>query len=176
MLSPHSIRPLAALLASASVLAMIQSHALAQIDDIPDTVLVTGSLIRGGVPPRPILAEQPPQTDPGTLTQLTDDELRTTLRGMSIRAPGDNLHIEHFGCDGDWTHIGFRAPAYGRYSIRDNQFCIEATVGANFRVCAKMFRGEDGRLFVQGVPQDGQAPAPPGETTITPAIEACPRQ
>ena len=148
MLSPYSIKLLAALLLAVSSLSMIHSHTLAQAA---------------------------PQADPGRLVQLTDDELRTTLRGASTRALGDSLHIEYFGCGEDWSHIGFRAPAYGRYSIRDNQFCVEATVGANFRVCAKILRGETGRMFLQGVSQDGQEMAPPGEITITPASQACSR-
>jgi hypothetical protein len=151
------------LLLSASLLAVGNSQVRAQADDIPDSVLITGSLIRG---------VSVPQTDPGRLTQLTNNELRTTLRGASIRAVGDDLHIDEFGCDGEWAHIGNRIPAYGRYFIRNNQLCIEATVGANYVTCARILRGETGRTFLQGVSQNGPATISPGEITIRRA-ETC---
>ena len=115
------------------------------------------------------------QADPGPLIQLNESELRAALPGVDIRAVGDNLHIDGFRCDGGWVHIGYRIPAYGSYSIRDSQFCIEGTVGADYGVCAKLLRGETGKTFLQSVSRDGRATASPREVTITRA-ETCPQR
>src|SRR5262245_35333830 len=51
LFSPHSIGWLTTLLASTFALTMVDLPVLAQADEIPETVLVTGSLNRGVVPP-----------------------------------------------------------------------------------------------------------------------------
>jgi len=55
---------LAALFASASLLSIPSSHVVAQADEIPETVLITGSLIRGVLTPQPDIMEHPYPVDP----------------------------------------------------------------------------------------------------------------
>jgi hypothetical protein len=165
-LSPHSRRSIAAALASALLLPMVHSRVLAQADEIPDTVLITGSLIGGVAAPR---------TDPGRLTQLTSRELRSLLHGAGVHAAGDNLHVYSFGCGGDWTYIGARVPVYGRYSIRNNQYCVQAQVGASYQYCAKLYRSETGELFGELDPPPYFSPRGVPQVEITPFSPACPR-
>ena len=126
-------------LASASLLAMAQSHVLAQYEDIPETVLVTGSLIRGtarvGVP----VTNQSPLPSPDTLTQLTSKELRAIL-------PGASFSTESFECDGTWSSQGVFL-ARGVYSVRGNQYCIAPEAGASPSHCGRLFRDQEGNVF-----------------------------
>jgi len=159
-----------AILATASLLATIHSHVLAQSDEIPDTVLVTGSLIHGVLLPRP-----PPF--PGRLTQLTGDDLRALLPGSTISVLqhysfGWVLEVYSFACDGGWTHIGARyygRPVQGRYFIRDNSYCAQPDEGAP-PYCANLYRSETGELFsAYGEPYSGMP-----RVGITPFLPACP--
>ena len=63
MLSLHSVKPLATLLASASLLVTMQAHVLAQVEEIPETALITPSRVRG-------VTLRPPSY-PGQYTRLT---------------------------------------------------------------------------------------------------------
>ena len=152
------------LLASASLLAVSHSRVIAQDDEIPDTVLITGSLL-----PR----TREPIPDRAQLTQLTDAELRAVLHGAGFRAAGDNVHGDSFGCNGDWSHTGAFVPEYGRYSIRDNQYCVQAEVGASFQYCAKLYRSENGKLFSDVSPTTAPH-ATLTEVEVTKFSPACP--
>jgi len=160
------VAKLAILFTSASLLAVIHSRVFAQVDDIPDTVIITGSLL-------PRVRE--PIPDRARLTQLTDAELRAVLHGAGFREAGDNLHGYSFGCNGDWTHTGAFVPEYGSYSIRNNQYCVQAEVGGSYQYCAKLYRGETGKLFSDvGPPGTASQPALT-EVEVTKFSPACPR-
>jgi len=107
------------------------------------------------------------------LRQLTNDELRASLRGASVHSAQDRIHIEGFGCDGDWMEVGSFAPIYGRYVIRDNQYCVEADVGASFSYCAKLFRTETGELFGDWGPTDARSIMP---LELSRSAQACTQQ
>src|SRR5689334_21232387 len=64
-------------LASAWLVAMIHSDVLAQADEVPDFVVITGSLFRGPLPYQPV-------PFPGRLHQLTTDELSALLPGSVV--------------------------------------------------------------------------------------------
>ena len=155
------------LFVSAAPLAVIHQPVLAQADDIPETVLITGSLIRGVIPP---------QTDE-RLTQLVDRELKAILPGARIRAyiPGYANHSPYeLDCDGNWSQaiqgIGLFVDR-GRYSIRNNQLCIERQAGPR-GFCANFFRTAESKLF-----SDFPGPLPgirPAE--IVPPDRACARR
>jgi hypothetical protein len=83
------------------------------------------------------------------LMQLTDAELKGLLPGASWSNVPRTQYVEIFHCEGGWTLVGPRIPLSGSYSIRDNQYCVE---GARGNIgCAKLFRSETGKLFVQSV-------------------------
>jgi len=138
----YSLAPKLATLVSASLLAVGYSQVRAQSDDIPETVLITGSLIRGVIPP---------PTDE-RLTQLVDRELKAILPGTRIRAyiPGYANHSPYeLDCDGNWSQAIQAIVLFvdrGRYSIRNNQVCIERQAGAS-GFCAKFFRTAESKLF-----------------------------
>ncbi len=168
----HPLRSLAAALASASLLTMIHSHVLAQADEIPETVLITPSRIRG-VTLSPPLGPAPTRlTDDEIrrLTQLTDDELRLRARGVRIRQRGDSF-THTFRCDGSWAGLGALIPSYGVYSVRDNQVCVEGKIGGGERYCFKLFRNEAGDLFGDLTP--GLLGIRPLEAT---GVETCPQR
>ena len=82
---------LAVLLASASALVLVHSRVLAQVDEIPETVLVTGSLIRGVIPPGQVMpindfvrSYQPPPRDPLACAMPTpSDSAKVVLVGTN---------------------------------------------------------------------------------------------
>ena len=126
------------LLASASLLAASHSQVVAQTDDIPDSILVTGSLIRG-VKPAP---------NPGPFTRLSSDELRALLRGQNLTEARSDLHVYSFGCNGGWSHWGARVPEGGRYFIRRSQYCLQREGRPSHTYCVKLYRDQTGRLFM----------------------------
>ena len=153
MRSPQSTKSFATVLLATLLLAMIQSDVLGQVDEIPETVLVTPSRIRGVTSPPPFYPGQDtrlyvPLTDDEIrrLAQLTDDELRARVRDVSIRQRwGTFSHA--FLCDGSWAVAGALIPKYGVYSIRDNQVCVEEKINGSANYCFKLFRNETGELF-----------------------------
>jgi hypothetical protein len=92
----------AVFLTSGLLLALINTQVNAQAEGPPNSVLIMGSLIRGGATP---------QLDPGRLTQLRNGELRAILPGASIRALGE-IVSDGFGCDGQWARIGGLGAVY----------------------------------------------------------------
>ena len=86
-------------------------------------------------------------------TQLTEAELKVLLPGIRIsfvsqRADGANS--ESFGCNGEWGTLDGRFQRSGRYSIRDNAYCLETQRGIP-TYCSRVFRNAAGALFVQAV-------------------------
>ena len=86
-------------------------------------------------------------------TQLTEAQLKVLLPGTRIsfvsrRADGANS--ESFGCNGEWGTLYGRMQRSGRYSIRDNQYCLETQRGIP-TYCSRVFRNAAGALFVQAV-------------------------
>jgi hypothetical protein len=80
---------------------------------------------------------------------LTNDELENLLRGATmshVRNLGDDPRLT-FGCDGELFSSGGIASGVGRYSIRENQYCILTGSGKDIGVCEKLFRDERGQLF-----------------------------
>jgi hypothetical protein len=151
-----SAAKLTLLFALASLLPLIHSQVVAQADDIPDTVLVTGSLIRGVTMP-------PPRSPHLNLTQLTDDELKSLLPGSELPWGNDRFYL---GCDGRFgqtINAIIRTFSTGRYSIRDSQICFVHD-NSSPSSCAKLFRNDAGELFydpyspVQLVPPDQACP------------------
>jgi len=82
-------------------------------------------------------------------THLTNDELGNLLRGASmshVTNLGDEPTLT-FGCGGELFSSGGIASGVGRYSIRDNQYCVLTGSGKDIGVCEKLFRDEQGQLF-----------------------------
>ena len=89
---------LAILLASASLAAVSHSRVSAQDDEIPDRVLVTGSLILGAHIEFP---DAPPPINE-QLTQLKDDELLALLPGATLPEINGALTSLSMNCDGSY--------------------------------------------------------------------------
>ena len=88
-----------------------------------------------------------------SFTQLTEAELKVLLPGTRISfvsRRADAANSESFGCNGEWAALGGRMQRSGRYSIRDNEYCLETQRGIP-TYCSRVFRNAAGALFVQAV-------------------------
>jgi hypothetical protein len=135
-----------AILVSVSLLA-VGSQVLAQSDEIPDSVLVTGPLIFS-----PRASEDPPSPMNERLTQLTDDEIKAILPGATIR-PISRLYLISLSinCGGSYEFLNATpvSPPYPSssnaiplYSVGGNQVCLPVQDW-----CFKIFRSEAGTMF-----------------------------
>ena len=160
---------------SASLLAVGHSYVLAQVDEIPDRVLVTCPLRF-----LPRASEDPPSPMNERLTQLTDTELKAILPGATVRPVSRYYTIAlSIGCSGSYEFLNavpVSEPYPGPprpvplYSVDGNQVCLPVQ-----NWCFKIFRSEAGTMF-SDIYERGRAGLRLVEVVPPPPDRACVRR
>lgn len=78
-------------------------------------------------------------------------DLQKAIRGATLRRKGAGVTLpdfsEHFATNGTWLLTGPRAPGDGVYTIKSDQFCVQAMQRPI--VCRRLLLSRNGNYFTQ---------------------------